>query len=421
VASGGRQSPERQGDPEFGLFVVQRFGARTKSRGAKKSSAKFSSFDTFDPDKAFEEGELVVVNAPSGFAEGARSLGFVVLERIQLGSIGMTAFRVRIPPRTKMDAARRSLAGRFPGAIIDANHQFDMSAERRRSRSRTATGQKKKKAIQSRVRAAIGWQKVAHTCGRNVTLGMIDSGLDMSHPALKGQKIEFKSFHNRKRRQGNSNHGTAVAAILVGKPSNKGWGGLFPTARLKAANMFEFNKTGKMVGNSIGLLKSLNWLISKRVHVINFSIAGSDNKVVRRAMSLARKSGVPMVAAVGNWGRADKPAFPAAYPDVVAVTAVGPYRAIYKKANTGNYVDFAAPGVKLWTATPGGGGKYQSGTSFSAPFLTAIVGLEAAAGRKTDAEGLRGKLARGSKDLGKKGKDKTYGFGFVERKPNCRA
>ena len=227
MASGGRQSPERQGDPEFGLFVVQRFGARTKSRGAKKSSAKFSSFDTFDPDKAFEEGELVVVNAPSGFAEGARSLGFVVLERIQLGSIGMTAFRVRIPPRTKMDAARRSLAGRFPGAIIDANHQFDMSAERRRSRSRTATGQKKKKAIQSRVRAAIGWQKVAHTCGRNVTLGMIDSGLDMSHPALKGQKIEFKSFHNRKRRQGNSNHGTAVAAILVGKPSNKGWGGLF--------------------------------------------------------------------------------------------------------------------------------------------------------------------------------------------------
>ena len=84
-------------------------------------------------------------------------------------------------------------------------------------------------------------------------------------------------------------------------------------------------------------------------------------------------------------------------------------------------MDFAAPGVKLWTAVPGGGGKYQSGTSFSAPFLTAIVGLEAAAGRKTDARGLRSQLARGSKDLGAKGKDKTFGFGFVERKPNCRA
>ena len=396
-------------------------GARSKSSSRQKSPAGFSDFDAFDPDKAFEEGELVVVNAPPGFAEGARSLGFVVLERIELGSIGMTAFRVRIPPRTKLDAARRSLAGRFPGAIIDANHQFDMSAERRRSRRRAATAKGKKKTIQSRVRAAIGWQKVSANCGRNVMLGMIDSGVDLSHPALKGQKIEFKSFHNRKRRQGNSNHGTAVAAILVGRPSDKGFGGLFPRAKLKAANMFEFNKTGKMVGNSIGLLKSLNWLISKRVHVINFSIAGSDNKVVRRAMSLARKSGIPMVAAVGNWGRADKPAFPAAYPDVVAVTAVGPYRSIYKKANTGNYVDFAAPGVKLWTAVPGGGGKYQSGTSFSAPFLTAIVGLEAAAGRKTDARGLRSMLARGSKDLGKKGKDNTFGFGFIERKPNCRA
>jgi hypothetical protein len=99
-----------------------------------------------------------------------------------------------------LDAARRSLAGRFPGAIIDANHQFDMSAERRRSRRRAATAKGKKKTIQSRVRAAIGWQKVSANCGRNVMLGMIDSGVDLSHPALKGQKIEFKSFHNRKRR-----------------------------------------------------------------------------------------------------------------------------------------------------------------------------------------------------------------------------
>ena len=82
-------------------------GARSKSSARKKSPAKFSSFGAFDPDKAFEEGELVVADAPAGFADGARSLGFVVLERIQLGSIGMTAFRVRIPPRTKMDAARR--------------------------------------------------------------------------------------------------------------------------------------------------------------------------------------------------------------------------------------------------------------------------------------------------------------------------
>ena len=99
----------------------------------------------------FEEGELVVVNAPAGFAEGARSLGFVILERIVLGSIGMTAFRVRIPPRTKLDAARRSLAGRFPGAIIDANHQFDMSAERRRSRRRRGF------AEAGRARAGRGW------------------------------------------------------------------------------------------------------------------------------------------------------------------------------------------------------------------------------------------------------------------------
>ena len=51
-------------------------------------------------------------------------------------------------------------------------------------------------------------------------------------------------------------------------------------------------------------------------------------------------------------------------------------RSIYKKANRGDYIDLAAPGVDVWTAKAGGGGSYRSGTSFAAPFVVAAIAIE---------------------------------------------
>jgi hypothetical protein len=83
-----------------------------------------------------------------------------------------------------------------------------------------------------------------------------------------------------------------------------------------------------------------------------------------------------MVAASGNWGRSDKPAYSAAYKGVVAVTAISDKGLIYSKANTSKYIHFYAPGVRIYTAAPGGGGRLQTGTSFAVPFITALMGLK---------------------------------------------
>ena len=93
---------------------------------------------------------------------------------------------------------------------------------------------------------------------------MIDNGVEVNHPALKGQKVEFRSFHKKGRRPGPNDHGTAVAAIMVGKPE---WGGLLPGAELKAANMFEMNEVGRVVGSSVALLRAVNWLATMKVKV----------------------------------------------------------------------------------------------------------------------------------------------------------
>jgi len=93
---------------------------------------------------------------------------------------------------------------------------------------------------------------------------MIDSPVDVNHSALKGQKVKFKSFHNAERKPGSANRGTAVTAMLVGKPAKEGFGGILPEATLFAANMFEINDRGKTIGNAMGLLKSLDWLATKK-------------------------------------------------------------------------------------------------------------------------------------------------------------
>jgi subtilisin family serine protease len=135
-------------------------------------------------------------------------------------------------------------------------------------------------------------------------------------------------------------------------------------------------------------------------------------------MERASERGLALVAAAGNGGAEARPAYPAAHPVVLAVTAVDESLEPYDFANRGDYIDFAAPGVRLWTAREKGGG-LQSGTSFAAPFITAAVALHLASGVEPDSRALRKILRRYTKDLGAPGRDAIFGWGLVRIRPNC--
>ena len=380
-----------------GNAKVRKGSVKQKKAPAGPAGRTFTK-DPTDPVNNFVAGELVVLNAPAEFASVAGAMGYRVTETVTMESLGMTAFRVRIPRSRTVPEARRELAARFPGAAIDANHQFDSQA---------------RKVMHAR--GAMGWKPAPASCGRGIRLGQIDSGVDLKHAALAGQRVTFRSFHGKGYKPGPKVHGTAIAAMLAGSPK---WGGLLPGATLYAASMFGTKKDGKKVGSAIGLLKSLNWLAKSRVHAINLSIAGTDNKTIRLAFDKARKIGLVLVAAAGNWGRADRPAFPAAYKHVFAVTAVNARKLVYSHANRGNYIDFAAPGVRIYAAVPGGA-KKMSGTSFATPYITALLATEVAAGAKRHTSALRGRLTQHTEDLGQPGKDTVFGYGLVRLKPRC--
>ena len=357
-----------------------------------------------DPKDDYEPGELVVLDPPQNFATAIRNMGYTVAELTPLNGLTAALYRLRVPPGTSVENARRDLAAAFPGLTVDANHRYDVQQAQ-------APGDFK----ENMARAAIGWAAAKPTCGQGIKLGMIDAGVDVKHPALVGQTVEFRSFHKEDRRPGPNDHGTAVAGIMVGRSD---WGGLLPGASLKAANMFERDETGNVVGNAVGLLKAMNWMAEENVDVVNMSVAGSDNKAVRAAFDKARRARLVVVAAAGNWGREDMPAYPAAYDDVVAVTAINHDKGIYTQANRGSYVDFAAPGVNIYTAVPSGG-KLQSGTSFAAPYISVLMAVAVKGGAKKDPDALIATMQKGVIDLGAPGKDSTYGWGLVSQQTGC--
>ena len=347
-------------------------------------------------------GELLVADPPQAFADAARQMGFSIIEVVQLRQLGMQVMRLEIPAGLSEEQARRQLAARFPGINIDTHRAYE---------SQGLDDYQNKTA-----RPIAGWPAASAACGGGVRLGQIDSPVDLSHPALEGQRIEFRSFHKEGRRLGPADHGTAVAAMLVGKPS---WGGLLPGAELFAANMFEINETGKIVGSGMGLLKAVDWLAGKSVQVVNLSVAGGDNKVVRTAFDRAREKGLVLVAAAGNWGTDKRPAYPAAYRDVIAVTAIDDKQQPYKNANRGAYIDFAAPGVRIYTAVPNGG-RMMTGTSFATPYLAVLLAMHIEAGAPKQPGTLRSLLAQRVVDLGDPGKDTVFGYGIVGLRPKCQ-
>src|SRR5262249_48325065 len=123
--------------------------------------------------------------------------------------------------------------------------------------------------------------------------------------------------------------------------------------------------------------------------------------------------------AAGNGGPEAAPAYPAAYGDVIAVTAVDQNQQIFAEANRGNYIDAAAPGVGIWA--PGGGqfGQYLTGTSFATPFAAAVLAMAVQSGVPATPAALRVQLASRSAHLGPPGKNPVFGYGLVQAPTAC--
>jgi hypothetical protein len=244
--------------------------------------------------------------------------------------------------------------------------------------------------------------------GGDVLIAIVDGGVDASHPELQGV-IEDTFDAARAGNKGHP-HGTAVAGAIAAHARLKGSA---PAARILAAQAFDRGQD-RTEGNGYVVAKAIYWATDRGARVINMSFAGMRDPSIEQSLRYARHKGVILVAAAGNKGPLSAPLFPAANPDVIAVTATDQNDKVFQAANRGKHIAVAAPGVELFL--PGLNGTYQeiSGTSFAAAEVSGAIALLIE--RKPDLthDDARRILMSTARDLGPAGVDPHFGAGLVD-------
>lgn len=221
--------------------------------------------------------------------------------------------------------------------------------------------------------------------GQGVTVAVIDSGVDTSHPQLAGAVDRGKDLLDP---GGDGTldcvgHGTAVASIIAARPVNGvAFRGLAPAARILPVRVTEQQVIdGKKVGEKgtpAGLAAAIRWAVAKKADVINLSVVMYDenSQAVEEAIAEAVADDVVVVAAVGNLQEKGNPRpYPAAYGAVLGVGAIGATGLRETYSQVGPYVDVTAPGGKVIAAAPVRGHTENDGTSYAAPFVAATAAL----------------------------------------------
>jgi subtilisin family serine protease len=250
----------------------------------------------------------------------------------------------------------------------------------------------------------------AHTLakGTGVKVAVIDSAIDTRHRELAGSVID--SYDAIGSSEGPHVHGTGIAGAIA---AHSRLMGSAPAAQLLAIRAFSGTTNGAQ-SNSWIILKSLDYAFQKEARIINMSFAGPQDPLIERGINAVASKGIAMVAAAGNAGAKSPPLYPAANPNVIAVSATDAQDHLFAASNRGSYVALAAPGSDVYLPAPDEKYQLTSGTSFSAAYVSGLAALMLERNLALKPEDLREILTRTARDLGSPGRDDLFGAGEAD-------
>ena len=314
--------------------------------------------------------------------------------------------RYRIPDRRSPADVIAAMQGDARVSLVQPNFLYRLQAGKRTNKPAGKGG-----SLSAMQYAPSNMQlEPAHklATGRRAIVAVIDSGVDPSHPEIAGAvQGAFNAVGDRSPKP--DAHGTAVAGIIGARARLLG---VAPNVRLLAARAF-FKEPGskKPLTTTYILLRAIDWSFTNKARVLNLSFTGPHDDAVRNALVAAHRKGVILVAAAGNAGPRAPAAYPAAYRQVLAITALDKANRLYKKANQGSYVTAAAPGVNVLAPIPRGGYDVKSGTSFAAAHISGLIALMLERDPTLTSADIRVHIGSSANDLGPKGHDKQFGAG----------
>lgn len=255
------------------------------------------------------------------------------------------------------------------------------------------------------------------TMGENVNVAILDTGIDYTHQNLKNSikgGINFTSS-NKLDFIDRNGHGTFVAGIIAGEKNENGIGGIAPKCNLYSVKILSDNCKGSIDN----LSKGIDWCIENNINIISMSLSYPIyNKQVHEIIKKAYDNNIILIAAAGN-NKKTKIDFPARHDEVIGVTSINKNKKLSKFSNTGNNINFCAPGDNIISTYLNNSYTVMSGTSMSVPHMTGIIALIQSKSLKANGKLLNFKelmevLLKNSIDLGDSGYDKKYGYGLFK-------
>jgi subtilisin len=221
------------------------------------------------------------------------------------------------------------------------------------------------------IRAPQAWNR---TTGQNVRIGVIDTGIDPTHPDLKHCIGRGINLVNRSLLPIDDNgHGTHIAGTIAGSgAAANGVIGVAPRATIHAVKAFDQNGSAYVSD----IIAGIDWCVQNDLDIINMSFGMKMyNKSLELAVLNAYRSGKVIVASSGNDGKRALIDYPARFPQVISVGAMNIRGKVAPFTNRGRRIDVFAPGENIYSAWLHGQYHKLSGTSMATSHVTGVIAL----------------------------------------------
>jgi hypothetical protein len=330
----------------------------------------------------------------------ARRHGLARLQSQNFLLIGSTIGLFRVTNRRAVETVSRELATEASVRSVQPNFRYVLQEQK----AELTEGDPAQYAV-AKLRLP-----QAHTLahGTNVTVAVIDSGIDVNHPELANAIAA--SFDALGSKEGPHVHGTGVAGAIVAHARLMGSA---PAARILAIRAFGAAPNGAE-STSYVILKGLDYAAAHGAEIVSMSFAGPKDGLIERGIAAIAGKGIVMVAAAGNAGAKSPPLYPAANPNVIAVSATDAQDRLFTASNRGGYIAIAAPGVDIFLPAPDNKYQMTSGTSFSAAYVSGLAALMLERNPALKPDEVRAILMKTARDLGAVGRDDLFGAGEAD-------
>ncbi|MBT2678802.1 S8 family serine peptidase [Bacillus sp. ISL-35] len=243
----------------------------------------------------------------------------------------------------------------------------------------------------------------------NITVAVIDAGVQTNHPELKGKIVSPYDVTRGSTSVSPDDHGTHVAGIIAATINKSGISGIAPNVKIMPVDVFAGDGA-----NVYDVAEGIMYAVDHKADILNLSLGSYYYSYpLEYAVSYAKSKGVLVVAAAGNDDSSEY-TYPAALPSVLGVSATDSLDRITQFSNYGDYIDFAAPGMDIYSTISGS--KYASldGTSMASPVVSGVSALVLSKNPFLSPSQVQNILIKSSSDLGSKGWDYLYGYGRVD-------